>query len=325
MQAISLADLATHIRTHASLQAETLRLRKIKDMDASAYRKLKTRLPYIVGASFVGNQRRSEAFTACHAILLDIDHCMLEEGKVPSIVQQDERVALAFVSPSGEGFKVLCLLQEPCLDLAAYKAFYRAFATQFAESTQVAGSIDLRTCDATRACFLAHDPHVYVNPLALPIDWKHFVTPLFQDDTPVTTPAKPQVKEKKEIDPQKYEAVLKSINPQATIKKANKQVFVPDVLQKMEGDLSMLCKMHNWELVQLQPLNYGIKVMIRQGYRSAEVNVFHGKKGFSLVLSPKTGTDPHLAHALHKALEGLLFTPTCTTEGISLNPVLMQN
>ncbi len=329
MQAISLADLATHIRSHASLQAETLRLRKIKDMDANAYRKLKTRLPYLVAASFVGNQRRSEAFTACHAVLLDIDHCILEEGKVPNIVLQDERVALAFVSPSGEGFKVLCLLQEPCQDLATYKAFYRAFATQFAESIHLAGSIDLRTCDATRACFLAHDPHVYVNPLALPVDWKSFTQALFDDAqtpaTPVATTAKPLVKEKKEINQQKYDAVRQAINPHAPVKKAAKQVFVPTILQQMEGDVHILCQMHNWELVQVQALNYGIKVMIRQGYRTAEVNVFHGKKGFSLVHSPKTGTDLHLANALHTALSKLLFVPECTTEGITLNPVLMQN
>jgi hypothetical protein len=184
------------------------------------------------------------------------------------------------VSPSGEGFKVLFRLDSPCLSLLEYKMFYREFAMQFAEKHQLVGSVDLRTCDATRACFLAHDANVYFNPEATGVCWDTYIEKEEMFEGVATTTAPPVVKPKAVLDEQKYQAVLKEINPKQTVRKADKQIFVPEEILALQSDFERICKENNWELMDLQRINYGQKVMIRQGYKYAEVNVFLGKRVF---------------------------------------------
>lgn len=313
------------IRTGNALKEETARLRRVKDLDANSYKKLKTRLPYIVGSDFENGIRKSDFFRACHYVLLDVDHCTLENQTVPAYLSQDSRVLLAFVSPSGEGFKVLFRLASPCLSLLEYKMFYREFAMQFAEKHQLVGSVDLRTCDATRACFLAHDANVYFNPEATGVCWDTYIEKEEMFEGVAATTAPPVVKPKAVLNEQKYQAVLKEINPKQMVRKADKQLFVPEEILALQSDFERICKENNWELMDLQRINYGQKVMVRQGYKYAEVNVFFGKKGFSIVKSPKTGADAYLSEALFVALEAFLFVPTQTSQGIALNSVLMQN
>ena len=312
---IAVAALATMIRTDETLRLETDRLRKIRDLDAKSYRSLKTRLPYVVGSTFGGGARHSDHFVAAHFVLLDLDGMSLPDGRVPECIRQHESVRLAFVSPSGAGVKVLCPLDEPCDSLAAFKEFYRPFASRFAEIVRLAGSLDLRTCDATRAAFLAHDPHLYENPLALPVAWRAYLAPTAPTaDTESTIPT---------LDEAAYREVLRAANPRTTVKAAP-QAFVPGELTRMQDDLRRHCLAHGLEVIQLTPINYGLKVQVRQGYRLAEVNLFFGKKGFTVVRSPKTGTDLALAEVLHRALEHLLHPPQ-EALGVSLTSLLSPN
>lgn len=277
----------------------------------------------MVGSSFEGQIRRSGSFEACYYVLIDIDHCTLEEGKIPQQVIKDERVKLAFVSPSGEGFKVICELSSPCRSLEEYKVFYKMFAAEFAESIHLAGSVDLKTCDATRACFLAFDENTFYNPNAQTVDWNHYVPSELSDEHLLFTQT--TVKLPAVLDETKYQGVLKAINPKAIVKKEPKNITVPTILLEMQSDFEHLAKGNNWQMVDLVKINYGIKVIVKQGYRVAEVNVFYGKKGFSIVHSPKTGTDQLLAEALFKAISTLLFVPEVTAFDVPLNHLLMNN
>ena len=54
--------------------------------------------------------------------------------------------------------------------------------------------------------------------------------------------------------------------------------------------------------------------MVKQGYRKAEVNVFFGKRGFSVVKSPKTGTDAALMDLLYGILFAHLFPVPVSTD-----------
>lgn len=313
------------IRQDESLRQETARLRKIRDLDAKAYRSLKTRLPYLVGSDFGGGARHSDAFVAAHYVLLDLDGITLPDGRVPESIRQHESVRLAFVSPSGAGVKILCTLAEPCTSLADFKTFYRPFASQFAEEVRLAGSLDLRTCDATRACFLSHDPDMYENTAARTIHWRTYVpTPSLADTdaessesgNDVTTGPAP-------LNEAAYREVLREVNPRSTVKTV-KQAYVPEELTSMQDDIRAVCKAHNLEVVGLSPINYGLKVQARQGYRLAEVNVFFGKKGFTVVRSPKTGTDLALAEVLYRSI-GQLLHPPHEAMGVPLTALLSVN
>jgi hypothetical protein len=309
------------IREDESLRVETSRLRKIRTLDAKAYRGLKTRLPYVVGSDFGDNPRHSDYFVAAHFVLLDLDGMTLPEGRVPEAICQHESVRLAFVSPSGAGVKVLCQLSEPCASLPLFKEFYRPFASQFAETVRLAGNLDLRTCDATRACFLSHDPAAYENPQARPVDWKSYVS------TPELTLAAEAeygaAVGKAPLNEAAYREVLREINPRSTVKAAP-QAYVPEQLLAMQDDIRRVCLQYSLEVTALVPINYGLKVQARQGYRLAEVNLFFGKKGFTLVRSPKTGTDLALAEVLYRALD-LMLHPPQEAMGVPLTVLLSVN
>ena len=101
-----------------------------------------------------------------------------------------------------------------------------------------------------------------------------------------------------------------------------RQVFVPDSLRELEPEVRAICQRLNWELTEVGTLNFGLKFAVKQGFRRAELNVFFGKKGFSLVRSPKTGTDPALADLLYGQVYGILFPEPITTDVLLTATVL---
>lgn len=313
LQVISLADVAMQIQADALLQRQTERLRKLVPFDRNAYRTAKTSLPFVVGAVFDSGVRRLEALTEATYFVLDLDNCTGLAGCVPDAIRADLSVALAFVSPSGEGLKLFFQLLDPCSDAKAFSAAYRAFASDFGLRHGFVRSVDLRTADATRACFLAHDPTVYYNADAMPVDWRLWLpdtdTPQDQADTDLIAETNVVFRKplaERPINELAYREVQRAINPAAPVRR-EKQCFVPDELRSIEPAVRSICGQFNWELADLTPLNYGLKIAIRQGFRRAEVNVHWGKKGFSVVRSPKTGTDPALADLLYSELYKLFF------------------
>jgi len=332
LQSVTLSEIFSLISgvTPSALPQETARLRKLATLDKTAYRTAKTRLPYIVGSVFAGGSRRTEHFTAAHVLILDIDHLPDFDGAIPETIKSDASVALAFVSPSGQGFKIFFELSEPCTDAKAFQAFYKSFASEFAERCGLTGSVDLRTSDATRACFLAYDPTAYFNPDALPIQILAFngdARELFGVDVPTIIPtatalqAEPTVKNP--LNETAYRAVLREVSPQSPVR-AVKPVVVPQDLLDFQPQIIAICSQVGLEVVEQQSIQYGLKVMVRQGHRKAEVNVFYGKRGFSVVKSPKTGTDTALMDLLYGAIYHYLFPPQMV-ENIPLETYLSIN
>lgn len=330
LRAVSLVDVAERVRTDTALQHLTGRLRKLAGFDRDAYRTAKTSLPYVVGSVFTDGIRRTDALEAAAYFLLDLDHCTGLDGRVPDSLRADLSVALAFVSPSGEGLKLFFRLLEPCTDAKAFSAAYRNFAGDFGVRHGFVKSVDLRTADATRACFLAHDADLHYNPDAMPIDWRLWLSnagqtesDLFGNDTDRPVAGRKPVHERP-VDEAAYHNVLRSINPN-TPSRRQKQTFVPAALTELEPAMRTVCTQFGWELTELAPLNYGLKVAVKQGFRRAEVNAFYGKRGFSVVKSPKTGTDPALADLLYGQLYQLLFAePVAFENGLTPVPMSMN-
>jgi hypothetical protein len=301
LQAIEVKALFLKIKEDAALADEVTRLRKLRMLDLKAYKKLKVRLPYFVGASFEGNVRHSAQFKFASYLTIDIDDYFEENTLLPELLLQHPAVMLAFVSPSGTGFKVVFKLNTPCHSLEKYKEFYRNFSRVFAEQVHLAGSIDMKTCDATRACFLGHDPNAYFHPNAEALEWQRFVSHDILEEEAEATP-------KKELNEGTLAAVMDKINPNRPIKKKY-EGYVPEELLMIENDIKVLCMENQLTLNAILPINYGLKIQIKQGYSAAEINVFYGKKGFTVVRSPKTGTDAKLAEAFLGLMQNMLFAP----------------
>lgn len=90
------------------------------------------------------------------------------------------------------------------------------------------------------------------------------------------------------------------------------------------AEIEKLCQQAGLEVLEQMPIQYGVKIMVKQGYRKAEANVFYGKKGYSIVISPKTGTDKNLNELLHQILFTFFF-PKPITEEISLIGYISPN
>lgn len=318
---ISAEDLFLKIKQDQTLALEVNRLRKLRELDIKAYKMLKTRLPYFVGASFREGIRHSDNFENANYLTIDVDDYFGENTQLPDLLLTHPAVLLAFVSPSGTGFKVVFRLNVPCSDLGQYKEFYRNFSRVFAEQIHLAGSIDMKTCDATRACFLSFDENAYFNPNAELIEWQRFIN---HESVEVALPI--VVKESNELDQEALGNVMNKISPNRPIKKVY-QGYVPDELKTMEQDITYLCTNNNLVLVAILPINYGLKIQIKQGYRMAEINVFFGKKGYTVTRSPKTGTDANLSEVVFCLIHDMIFPPVKMMEvlGEELTQLLYVN
>jgi hypothetical protein len=303
-----IVNLITGEKT-SSLKQEVSRLQKLKIIDKMTYRNLKTRLPYLVGGLFKDDYRRADNIEAIHFLILDIDHLIDFDGNIPETIKTDETVLLAFISPSGEGVKVLFRLETPILVKDGFQNAYRDFAEQFGIKTGLTGFIDLKTSDVSRACFLSYDENVYFNPLSIPVQLQ-IMQPLV-DNVPFVQEEGNQ-SDSDPINQTAYKAILKEINPHIS-NRPKKEVVLPSQLVLLEPEIEKLCTNAALVLVGQQAIQHGIKIIAKQGYRMAEVNIFYGKRGYSVIISPKTGTDKTLNETLHRLLYDFLF-PDATEE-----------
>jgi hypothetical protein len=297
------------------LAQEVARLQKLRNIDKTAYRTLKTRLPYFVGSVFHHDCRRVENVSAVNYIVLDIDHLTGFDGKIPDSIKADGSVLMAFISPSGEGIKVIFKLSEPLISIQGFQIAYREFAEKFGIKVGLTGFIDLKTSDVSRACFLSYDANVYYNPTASGItlnvmndifDAIEFANSSEVNKMVVLEAENNIEKAKGVINETAYKAILKEINPNTTTR-AQKEIFIPKEINTLFSEIEKLCQQVGLELLEQIPIHYGVKIMVKQGYRKAEANVFYGKKGFSVVISPKTGTDKNLNELLHQVLFDFFF------------------
>lgn len=319
LQAISLRDLVYEIKESNVLKLEISRLRKVAGMDKQAYQRLKTRLPYFTGATYRGGIRHGEHFESISFFVLDLDHfpnkeVLLEKRKM---LQADERIQALFVSPGGLGLKLVFQLETPSSSLKGFSDFYKTFCFRFSEQYQLGEYLDTATSDATRVCFLSYDPEVYFNPLALGIRTEDYI-PNFQTEltrvfaeheqkTAAKTEAKPEAKPA--LPESVYQDIRKVLNPQGVVKYQAPQrpVFVPEALYALDVPIRALAAQCQLVFDEPRDIQYGRKMSFRKGLAFAEINVFFGKCGFSVVVSPKRGSDIALAEVCKELVLSIIY------------------
>ena len=107
--------------------------------------------------------RRTESSLRSHSglIVIDLDHLENPE-KVKQLIRLDcdLDVALIFISPSGDGLKVVVPID---LNAGSHADYFEAISAYLLKIYGLQADPSGR--DISRACFLCHDPHVYLNPL----------------------------------------------------------------------------------------------------------------------------------------------------------------
>lgn len=301
-------EIKTHIR----------QLRMLQTLDIKKYALLKKQLPYIVCSIFKPAYRRKSNFAHTTYFILDLDHLSekgIVQNKLRSDLLDDKRIMIIFESPGGDGLKIMFKLKEKCYDEVKYSMFYKIFARQFSVEHKITQVVDTVTSDVTRACFISHDPDVYYNPQVEVIEMDSFIN--FDDLYAVRQIEKEIKQDEKFVEKEKLDSVelIKAttvsadllneiklkLNPNIRLK-AKKNIEVPEILDEIMPAVIELFLMKDIAIVHTTSINFGKKLNFEFGGKKAEINIFYGKRGYSIVKTPKNGVSEELNDICHKVL-----------------------
>lgn len=296
------------VQPEAHVAAKIRQLRVAYQIAPKQYAEQKRTLPYVVCGIFNPPFRKTENFGYIENFIIDIDHLSskgLSISQLKARLQSDDRILLAFSSPSEDGLKVMFRLRERCYDAGLFSVFYKEFLRQFSEQYQLEQVADKRTSDVTRACFLSSDSEAYFNEHCTQVDINMYVQssdPLAMFD--LMAKQKKEEKEKtsvsqqltahSELDKEILEKIKQCLNPKSKLVRNKPEAFVPEQLNLIIGDLVAYIEDTGLSVAEVIDIQYGKKLRISMGLKQAEINVFFGKKGFSVVQSPKSGTNTEL-------------------------------
>ncbi|MDO9154270.1 MAG: CRISPR-associated primase-polymerase type B [Paludibacter sp.] len=287
------------------IEARIRQLRIIRQLDPKQYSVLKRQLPYIVCGIFNPSVRKSDYFAYTEYFVVDIDHIEEKELSIETLKSkfaQDKRVVLCFVSPGQDGLKLMFRLKERCYDAGIYSVFYKLFLTKFGSEYNIQQVIDTRTSDVARACFVSMDAEAYYNPEAEPVDLNQYlntdnVSEMFRIKKEVEAKL-PAVVEKKDITSSPDDAALLKIKAllRPDLKQAlqKTEAFVPQQLDDVMDGLIAYIEPTGIIIKEIAGINYGKKMQFLSGIKQAEINLFWGRKGYSVVQSPRRGTNAEL-------------------------------
>lgn len=293
----------------SALADQTARIRRLRALDVQAYGAAKQGLPFVTGSAFTDGLRQKTYFERANYAVVDLDACFrtaLERQRLGERIRQMCPPELLFTSPSGQGLKLFYRLEPPCFDAGQYTLFYRKFASHLAEHLQLNGIVDLRTCDVSRACFLCHDPEAVFDPTVPPLAWGGLLPAEAQRPEPPSVPAV-VASDLRAPDADTYRHLRQLVNPGRPARPPGPEPFVPERLREAEAMIRPCFSAGQIRLTEVLPIRYGLKLKFREGPHEAELNVFYGKRGFSVIRSPRSGTDPALNDAVYQQVFDLLF------------------
>ena len=325
LQLIELADLARRIREPDPKFASFIeQLRTVLSLDPKKYRELKTRLPYVVAAKFNPPYRRIDHFISSTSMIVDFDHLRskdIDPETLRNKINNDPRVLLSFISPSGDGFKAIFRFSPAITDPAKFSTFYKIFAYQLAKQHNVEQVIDITTSDVSRACFVSHDPRAYFNPnaeaalVSSVVDFDnqlslsellHQVSVKKNTETVVDTkPTEIRTLTAQDLPTDILQQIKERLNPNLVNRK-EKKIYVPGELDALLDQLSTLFVNNRLRIESVKNIHYGKQLKVAAGNLWGEINIFYGKKGFSVVKSTKSGSDERITEAAALIVENYL-------------------
>ena len=296
------------------LAAKIRQLRIIYNLDRKQYSVLKKTLPYVVCGIFAPPFRRKDNFAYIEYFILDLDN-LTEKGldidEVKTRVVRDENIHLCFKSPSEDGLKIMFKLEEKCYDATLYSIFYKEFLKYFSMKHNIGQVVDNRTSDVSRACFLSIDDDVFYRPDATPVKMSAYIDlentaalyDLMHSETVQTTGDTETGKEVHDPDPDdEIMARIKAVLNPKKIKKEGKTIYVPEEISRILDGLKEFIESTGTIMTEAINIQYGKKLRFTAGTKKAEINIIYGKRGFSVVETPRCGTNEEL----NRMLAGLI-------------------
>lgn len=300
---------------NAKISSFIRQLRIVYNVDRKQYSQLKRSLPYVVCGIFTPPYRKIVNFAYTDRFIVDIDGLQEKGISLESLRKTlcaDTRTMMCFSSPSEDGMKIMFRLSERCYDPSVYSVFYKRFLRSFSAQYNLEQAIDSRTSDVTRACFVSHDENAFYNPLADAVNIDSFVdltdTSDFFDCLNKSDNENGNIdisEEKVSPDPDKetMEKIKNILNPKLQKAKENRDVYVPIQLDKIIPGLTEYLHGLGISVTETINIQYGKKIRMSVGMKSAEVNLFYGKRGFTVVVSPRNGTNMELNDLTSRAIQ----------------------
>jgi len=295
-------------------------LRVVKTIDEKKYRNLKKRLPYVTCGIFNPSYRKTENFGWTNHFIVDIDHIsekQLDVVNLKNLLKKDQRVELIFCSPGEDGLKLLFKLSEKCFDAGQYSLFYKIFIHTFSQQYHLEQIVDTKTSDITRACFISYDPDAYYNSSAQPVKLTDFIN----TDSPFEMSELKHFIDKEEkkndtkskdiehnIDPDEevMNTIKARLNPNSrAIHK--KQIYVPKEIDEIIDKVKDRMAQFEIDTTEIKNIHYGKKFKFKLKLKEAEINVFYGKHGYTVVMSPRRGTNTKLNEVCSGILNDLFY------------------
>ena len=279
----------------AELKSKIDALRTLETISKEKYREKKTELPYFTCGIFNPPVRKTENFASIAFFIIDIDHLSENNENLMQLkmrLVEDDRIYMLFNSPSNNGIKIMFRLAEKCYDRIKYKLFYKVFTSRFAEQYNLQKVTDTGTNDVTRACFISYDKDAFLNTNAKNVDIKEFID--FENPEQVRTAEKLLQKPEKKKDNISIKPasepsldVLDMIKQKLSPITRNKKITVPEKLNEIIPILEEKIKEHDIKIVKIIDIQYGKQIRFETGIHFAEINIFFGQRGFSVVKSTK--------------------------------------
>ncbi len=303
----------------AEFESKIRQLRAVRQLNEGQYTSLKQQLPYFVCAAFNPAFRKTDNFAYTSYFVIDIDHIgskglIIEDLKHRII--SDPRTLMCFVSPGEDGLKVMMQLKDKCYDAGVYSVFYKRFVSDFSVRYSLQQVIDGQTSDVTRACFMSIDRDAYFNPSAEMVDMAQIIN--LMDTSELMRQKKQAEKDIKELtatdaqdadgqhepDDDSMDKIRQLLKIRQRGKSsAEKNVYVPEILNQLEEKLRGYVNDIGLTVTEIINIQYGKKIRAELKLKKAEVNLFYGKRGFSVVVSPRSGTDESLNSLLAETVE----------------------
>ncbi len=301
------------------LKAQIELLRSIREMNPSKYRKRKTELPYFCCAMFSPLIRRKENFTSISSFTLDLDKFSdagLSMQEVKDRISQNPHIRFVFTTPSGDGLKALFLLQDPCMDSEKYTKFYKVFTQRFADQYNLNDVIDKVTSDVSRATFLSADEDAFQNPQAITLDINDFIVegeiPNYSKgdkiitETTLKTKANAREDYKDKYEDETLNQIRRKLKPEYKVRK-EKNINEPKELSDAIPQITNALTAEDIQVESIRPIEWGKQIRVKVGPCWAEINIFYGKKkGFSVVRTTKSGSQPDLGELAYQIVDSLL-------------------
>jgi len=279
-------------------------------MDSKQYSQLKRNLPYVVCGIFNPPFRHTDNFAYIEYFFIDIDKVSEKDMNIEDLrtkLEADSRVMLCFVSPGEDGLKLMFKLKDRCYDAGIYSLFYKLFARDFSAQYNLNQVLDLNTNDVTRACFVSVDLNAYYNPNSTCIDINKYLntenaSDLFdiQKTLEVKEKKSDQLEDKTKVkynaDDDALDKIKALLNPALKNKNEKKEAYVPIELDEVMDKLTPYLNEVDINVLDVINIHYGKKIKLKLNFKEAEINLFFGKRGYSVVQSPRKGTNEEFSN-----------------------------